>query len=820
MVAGHIGLQGKEWGMRFHHRRKAGTGVIRSRSSPTSAILSIAVLAGWHTTLLPANSLYFDVNGATSGSGVISGVNTYTWDGFTPRWSSDPNGVSPSVQAWDSTASAIFAAGADATGTYVVTIRGTQSTAGIAIEEGVLTLTGGTLSLSGGSIDVQPASALTISSVIAGTTFTKTGSGTFVMSNAANTFTDGFAVTGGTLEYAGENVTSGTAPSRTGATPATPVSDYVRLDAGILRDTSTSVADKLLNQNKGIYLNAGGGTIDIPDPTQTNFHNYHGTISGPGGLTKSGVGVLSLDSGACSYAGATAISQGVLRLAGNDALPTTTSLSINAGATLDMASFNQSVAILTGAGKITNAGRITTTPVSNTTWSGVISGKGGLTAGGPAFTTIAAAQSYTGATIIAGDSANPFGIRLMITNALPASTIVQFSSGNGAALPTLDLNGFNQTVAGLSNLTPGVGNPAVTNTSSTPATFTINNMAVATVGVQITGNLSLTQSAAGTTTLAGSNSYSGMTTVNAGILAISQSANLGNEGAANGITLNGGTLRTIAPITTSRNISFGPGNETIDTGESDSTFGRLSGTGSLTKLGTGMLTVPCISLSNLVISGGTVRVLAGSPTIRLSGLDANAGRLDVNDNRVVFTGMTSGTLAGFLAAGRTGTSSGDWMGGSGIISTDAASDPGKTTAIAYAAAATLGITAWGDATGLTGTELVTKYTYYGDLNLDGQINADDYAQMDRSINHGGLAGSAIWTDGDVNYDRVVDAADYLLIDRAFALHGGTFSPAMLAERESRFGTDYVTYLVASVPEPGNACMLLTTMLCSIGIRRR
>ena len=77
-------------------------------------------------------------------------------------------------------------------------------------------------------------------------------------------------------------------------------------------------------------------------------------------------------------------------------------------------------------------------------------------------------------------------------------------------------------------------------------------------------------------------------------------------------------------------------------------------------------------------------------------------------------------------------------------------DAGKSTAIGYATAAQLGVTTWGTATGLAGTETVTKYTYYGDLNLDGRVNADDYARIDRSMAKGGLTNAAVWIDGDGN----------------------------------------------------------------------
>ena len=59
------------------------------------------------------------------------------------------------------------------------------------------------------------------------------------------------------------------------------------------------------------------------------------------------------------------------------------------------------------------------------------------------------------------------------------------------------------------------------------------------------------------------------------------------------------------------------------------------------------------------------------------------------------------------------------------------------------------------------TAVLVKYTYTGDLNLDGAIDAQDYGVIDNWVQFPGTSGYA---NGDINYDGVIDAVDYGYID--------------------------------------------------------
>jgi hypothetical protein len=61
------------------------------------------------------------------------------------------------------------------------------------------------------------------------------------------------------------------------------------------------------------------------------------------------------------------------------------------------------------------------------------------------------------------------------------------------------------------------------------------------------------------------------------------------------------------------------------------------------------------------------------------------------------------------------------------------------------------------------TDILVKYTYFGDANLDGQVNGTDYSLIDASY-HGSATG---WSNGNFNYDTAIDGSDYSLIDNAF-----------------------------------------------------
>lgn len=105
----------------------------------------------------------------------------------------------------------------------------------------------------------------------------------------------------------------------------------------------------------------------------------------------------------------------------------------------------------------------------------------------------------------------------------------------------------------------------------------------------------------------------------------------------------------------------------------------------------------------------------------------------------------------------------------------------------------------------------------GDANLNGLIDPDDYLLLDRG--YALVLATPGWHDGDFNLDGSLTPADYLLIDAAFLQQqGGSLAPDFLSGREARFGSDYVSSLLASVPEPSTLGLLLASV--PLAARRR
>ena len=70
------------------------------------------------------------------------------------------------------------------------------------------------------------------------------------------------------------------------------------------------------------------------------------------------------------------------------------------------------------------------------------------------------------------------------------------------------------------------------------------------------------------------------------------------------------------------------------------------------------------------------------------------------------------------------------------------------------------------------TSVLVKYTYWGDANLDGVVDANDYDIIDRNFLFPPAPANTGWWTGDFTYDGAIDANDYDRIDRAFLFQTG------------------------------------------------
>ena len=73
---------------------------------------------------------------------------------------------------------------------------------------------------------------------------------------------------------------------------------------------------------------------------------------------------------------------------------------------------------------------------------------------------------------------------------------------------------------------------------------------------------------------------------------------------------------------------------------------------------------------------------------------------------------------------------------------------------------------------VTGASVIVMYTYAGDVNFDGLIDASDYGIIDNYFQFPGTTGYA---NGDFNYDGKINVDDYGIIDFNIGIQGVPFS---------------------------------------------
>ncbi|HEV8606137.1 MAG TPA: hypothetical protein VGQ99_12265 [Tepidisphaeraceae bacterium] len=196
-----------------------------------------------------------------------------------------------------------------------------------------------------------------------------------------------------------------------------------------------------------------------------------------------------------------------------------------------------------------------------------------------------------------------------------------------------------------------------------------------------------------------------------------------------------------------------------------------------------------ISLNSLTLANnGVAQVVAGGGRVlRLMSLSMSKAILDLTDNDLIIQSTSANEAAvltmvnGLIGTGR---AAGAWT-GNGIVSTAAQANPSRTTGLAAISnddgrGGTIKSTFDGQT--VDGDTILVKYTYDGDSNLDGDVDADDYARMDAGFASRGNPGfQSIYRNGNLNYIGSVNSDDYFLIDRAFSGQGAPLATAAVAE---------------------------------------
>jgi autotransporter-associated beta strand protein len=298
--------------------------------------------------------------------------------------------------------------------------------------------------------------------------------------------TDGgsVALLGGVFGLSGSNTYTGGTYVGGGATLAVAADNSLgAVSGGLMLNQGTLQIGSGYTSARAVTLGSGGGTID------TNGFNLRldTPVSGEGGLTKTGLGDLTL-SGAQTYTGGTTVNQGILRLATGASLSPIGALTVNGG-TFDFNGNTVTVGSLSGLGGTISmgTGSLVVTEAASTTLAANITGTGGLTMSGSGLLNLTGTNTYTGPTSVTNG-------RLAVNGSITSNVTVG-SGGNlggtgtingtvnvlGAAAPgnsigTLNVVGSYTQAAGSTYQveTNGAGRADRINVSGVPGTATLN----------------------------------------------------------------------------------------------------------------------------------------------------------------------------------------------------------------------------------------------------------------------------------------------------------------------------------------------------------
>lgn len=227
-------------------------------------------------------------------------------------------------------------------------------------------------------------------------------------------------------------------------------------------------------------------------------------------------------------------------------------------------------------------------------------------------------------------------------------------------------------------------------------------------------------------------------------------------------------------------LSSPAGDESFDAGSINSIL--ISGAdGSVTLKINTPVSVPLAfngTLAALSLGPNAAATLAsGVGTLTVNSLSVGTGAtLDIGNGDLVVNYTGASPAANIAAMIAPGYNNGQWD-GAGIISSAAAADSSHTTGVGYFD---------------NGSTIEIGRTWYGDANVSGSIDADDFAlMMLGQMQHG-----ARWQDGDFSFHNEVNADDWmkfvygLAASRGQQLPGDASTAALLRDSSSNADTGH------------------------------
>jgi autotransporter-associated beta strand protein len=389
----------------------------------------------------------------------------------------------------------------------------------------------------------------------------------------------------------------------------------------------------LANTASNLVVMNGNGTIGISDIISSSNN-----VATPLAFTGFGSGTATVSGTANTFSGGITLSGPEVDFSGNGSLGNSGNSITVDGGRLGLASSADisSHAIFLGATAGTSISAVGSGTII--TYTGVLADKPGATGilvkQGKGMLSLGGVNTYSG-----GTSNNNGAIQLTTgNNRLPATTTLNMGQPGSANLGALDLNGFNQQIAGLDsvpgNNTNSAAKNTVTNSSATAATLTLSGSGTYAYGDGttnnsgvITGLINLVMAGAGSQTLGDINTYTGTTTISNGTLVVNGSLAVGSvvAVAANGTLAGTGTVGGAVTV----NGTLAPG--------SPSTIGTLTCLSTVTFNGTNVMKLDKASQTNDVLS--VAGNLAYGGTLNLTNL---SGTLTSTDKFILFEATSYG----------------------------------------------------------------------------------------------------------------------------------------------------------------------------------
>ena len=543
-----------------------------------------------------------------TGSFTLSGVNTFTG------------------AATVSAGALALSGGAALADTVAVNLDTASANLTLGASERIGSLTGvasTTVTLGANTLTTGDATNTAFAGVIDGTGgLIKRGTGTFSMSGA-NTFTGAAVVSAGSLALAGSAALADTVAvtiDTAGANLTLDASERIGSLAGVAATTVT----------------LGSSTLTTGNASNTA---YAGVIGGAGGLIKQGSGTLTL-SGANTFTGPATVASGSLALSGGAALADTVALALGAATAQLVLNAGETVGSLAGvAGSTVALGSqtLTTGDAGSTAFAGVIGGSGGLVKRGSGTFSLTGANTFSGSTTLSAGT-------LSVNNAaVLGNSAVTLANAAGVVL---DLQG-SSSIGSLAGGGALGGNVAL----GSHALSTGGDAASTTFAGAIGGAGSLVKQGSGTLTLTGVNTFTGLTDVAAGSLALSGGSALANTDAvslsASGANLRLDTSETIGSLAGVAGSTVTLGSNILTTGDASNTVhaGVIGGTGGLVKQGGGSF-----SLTGANTYSGATTVNAGTLALNNAAVLRNSAVTLANAAGVLL-GLQGSSAIGSLAGG-------------------------------------------------------------------------------------------------------------------------------------------------------------------------